>query len=574
LLCAVHAEFCHAESAASESRSAVSTFTKQIPDNAGPASLNLRHSAGNIFQGTSVQGLLEREECEIKSENEKNFRNTTHEVLRLWCAGLAVENIEVAINRIQGGGGSIRGILPSQAVDLLLVGFDDGISEEFPYADLHSQSFEDFRVANRGICPSAKGLERCRVAFGRGKSDGILRKILMSSLDGRILSEDELDFDLASVYENGPQDSGLISVELKNLDDTGLLDGTFFSVFAPGDTDARAQATGQNFEFSPEVKAAEFDQVQSYFGASRARDWFVESFDFNDGDAKIAIRVHDVSFGRVNNASYEPDTGAGAQIRLGAGDGENLRNISRDGDVIAHEFSHHIIYRRLTTSRGESGLIHEGYSDYFAYAMRNDPYLAETVKVGAPYLRTAALDSAFRFDDPELKWPAHERAQFVSAVLWAVRELVGTDMDAVVYHSIDYLSANSGLHDAFLGLLAADLDLYPDVEGDNKEKSGLHKCEILAAATERGFSIFLDGIDGDSCKLDLGQLAADSRQYTLDKAGKSDDSDSKAFKIFGSPCGVIGGFLSEERTGYFALALMFLPLFFLSFFPNWSDRES
>jgi len=86
-------------------------------------------------------------------------------------------------------------------------------------------------------------------------------------------------------------------------------------------------------------------------------------------------------------------------------------------------------------------------------------------------LRTAALDPAFRYDDPELKWPFHDERSLKRGSL-SVREQIGTNMDAVVYHSIDYLAANSGLHDAFLGLLAADLDLYPDVEMGLRKNPG------------------------------------------------------------------------------------------------------
>jgi len=55
----------------SESSSAVSTFTRQILESDLATSLNLTSALENIFNGTSVEGLLERKSANQVGKDEK-----------------------------------------------------------------------------------------------------------------------------------------------------------------------------------------------------------------------------------------------------------------------------------------------------------------------------------------------------------------------------------------------------------------------------------------------------------------------------------------------------------------------
>lgn len=526
----------------------------------------LTAGSGNLplLDDTPLNDLLLDSRCEMRLHETKAFLHTRSRVYRLWCADRMVEKIEVVANSAgQGRSDILLGVIPNEGANFLVSAGKSIHSQDFAFRDRYAAQFDEFRATSLVLCPTVNGVVDCWLGYGRQRGQGILTRLLIDHGDGRLLSSEEISFDFARVYSSGPQDEVLVETQLENIGSDGYLDGTYFSVFAPGVTDPRAFSPSGEFTFEPDTDTKDFDQVQSYYGASVARRWFVERFSFDDGETKITIRVHDRIAGSINNAAYEPDSGEGPQIRLGAGDGQVMANISRDGDVIAHEYSHHIIYQRLKTSRGEAGLIHEGYADYFAYAIRDNPFLGESVKVGEAFLRTAELDPTLRFDDPRLDWAPHQKSQFISAVLWDVRKKIGADMDAVVFRSIDYFVADSGLRDAFSGLLRADNDLFSDSNPVSENGGvGKHHCAILEAAIARGFSAFLDELDGGVCNLNLASLASESRQFTQDHTAAESRSGLGSMNLFGKPCGVLAAGRDEGFSVIDFLVLLLVPVGF------------
>ena len=349
----------------------------------------------------------------------------------------------------------------------------------------------------------------------------VTEKIIVDAQTGAILLEETIDFNIADVYAENPNSNILETVQLPDLFGSGYLEGTYFTVFAPNLEDPRVFSENNIFQFSPNSsEAIEFDQVQTYFNASRVLKWFSENFDFSMEDIQMSIHVNDTINGRGDNALYIPPPN-GPIIRLGAGQ-SGMSNLARDSDVVAHEFSHHVVFRRLKIMAGESGELHEGYADYFSYAINNDPYLGETILAGKPYLRTAKIDKDqgfyVRFDDPTTRQDKYFKAQVWSALLWDLRKENGSSFDELVYHSLNYIGAAAGYREALYGLLNADRDLNPLKESEAEYQIyGSNKCQIMNFAIKRGYAVYTEDLDGDSCGIDLELLGKKSREFTDEK---------------------------------------------------------
>jgi hypothetical protein len=378
---------------------------------------------------------------------------------------------------------------------------------------------------------------------------------------GASLAETALGFDLAHVYEHGPQDGALTTVELEGLPGTGYLDGEHFAVYAPGEADPRVMAPDLAFDFLPDdpADALNFDQVQAYYGATKGLRWFRERFGYDIGPTRLTVRVGAVVEGRADNAQYLPLPGA-PEIQIGRGN-DVLQNLARDTDVVVHEFSHHIIYQYVPSKLGgDAAVLHEGTADYFAYAVNGDPYLAESIVVGGGALRTAALDPKERWDEVDQKKPAHTRGQIWSAALWQLRTALGPEADDLVYQALPYLGPGATVRDGFLALLNADRDRHPLPDGDPEAGVfGAHKCLILDVAVARGFAGSLGDIDGLSCGLDMGTLSTDSRIRSGDLRPEAQGR-SIGVSVFGRTCAVVAEARGAPRaTRLLWLALLALP---------------
>jgi hypothetical protein len=369
---------------------------------------------------------------------------------------------------------------------------------------------------------------------------GAKQTILVDAIRGTVVHESSDSFKFANVYQVNPRHGTLIRVDLSDLLSTSLLDGLRISVYAPDSVSPRAIGSDRTFDFNPEVPsdAVHFDEAQTYFSATEALKWFENRFGTDFKTLHLKIRINDDMAGRPDNAFYLPDP-AGPEIRIGRGD--KLRNLGRDKDVIYHEIAHHIIYSHIQATTGDSGILHEGTADYFAYAMSDDPYLAESVSPTAPYIRTAVMSNKADYDLLPVNTKTHIKGSYWSALLWALRSKLGSKQgDQLVYRSLDYLSPDANLREAILALLSADRDLadletpgYPAVYGPRR-------CFILETATVLGFHQAIEEMDGTACGLDLKNLGNESRR---EAAGLGSDPSKKSqldFKTFGKSCSTIG----------------------------------
>ncbi|NRA44698.1 MAG: hypothetical protein HRU09_07065 [Oligoflexales bacterium] len=249
-----------------------------------------------------------------------------------------------------------------------------------------------------------------------------------------------------------------------------------------------------NFNFDLDSENHALFQVTIFNNANVHSDW-ISSLPSSQGwpGPQIRLTIDDESDGTNNTAVYYPNGGGEGvpQIQLGDGDGRALKNLWKDPEVVSHELGHHLVYRKLTVTRGEPLVLHEGLADYFVFARTGNPCLAETICPATSTvcdstqcLRTA--DNDLKLDGPGLPSEPHKISQLISGLLWDIGNSIGQEPTAdIVYHAINYLKEDSGYTEFLVALMAADKDL----------NQGRNACLIKDAALLRGFAANIENVD-------------------------------------------------------------------------------
>ena len=278
------------------------------------------------------------------------------------------------------------------------------------------------------------------------------------------------------------------------------------------------------------VDDSRYAELAAYVFANRMLNFF-QGLGYRWQDRQpLQLSVHAQNFSEQqlsSNARYEPaSVTQGARIMIADGDDYGLKNLPLDFDVVAHEFSHHVIYRTLKARSEQAIALHEGLADYFTYAATGDSCLGETIcpqgsslcYVDGQCLRTA--DNDLRIEDGHNN---HARGQVISALLWDLHEQWGIAADTVlriVYDTVALLAKNSDLRAFALTLLHVAVSY------------GDYSCMLVDELHERG--LLLD-VDCQSFRPEA-QLTAPLL------------SPSKAKAASNNGCGIIKQ--QDESTGY------------------------
>ncbi|MBI4785214.1 MAG: hypothetical protein HY785_28495 [Oscillatoriophycideae cyanobacterium NC_groundwater_1537_Pr4_S-0.65um_50_18] len=143
--------------------------------------------------------------------------------------------------------------------------------------------------------------------------------------------------------------------------------------------------------------------------------------------------------------TYSSGTG---QIYFGdgsyPGNANGLRDLAKEVDVIAHEFTHAVIDEYHPGMFGSEGAaLHEGYADYFACSLLDEPDLGEYV-VPAP-----EKVGMIRSCDNDLKYSQtsaepHNRGQAWAGACWHLRKQLGKEVaDFLIFGSMLVLGTTS-----------------------------------------------------------------------------------------------------------------------------------
>jgi Zn-dependent metalloprotease len=313
----------------------------------------------------------------------------------------------------------------------------------------------------------------------------------------------------AQVYEANRLSGALGPIKLTDLAEDGTLSSKFLKTTVPSSWQ-KAKSTDNIFSFAPSEE--QFDEVQVYANIQRHFDYFKSLGFVWYGPAPIDVRIHIKPQGRANNALFMPGSDADGSlpsISIDDGDGKELRYLISDGDVVSHELGHHVIYKTLRTTSGESLVLHEGLADFFAFARTQDGCLGESIcPVGSgacivegKCLRTAINNLKYQ-DEVWKQWAGsrnrlgHLHGQLVSAMLWDLVQSGDVPiavLPKLVLSAIGYFHQSSGFRDLMLGLFTADKELYGSVYG----------AKIKAAAEARGLGEFISDVELDK---DIPQL--------------------------------------------------------------------
>jgi Zn-dependent metalloprotease len=223
-----------------------------------------------------------------------------------------------------------------------------------------------------------------------------------------------------------------------------------------------------------------FDEVGAYYHLTRATRFFNATL----GNLFQAVPftplraiVHDPE--NPKNAVFVPSTG---ELRFGDFDG---RPTARSADIVYHEFSHAItdaICRLGRAARNSQPRgLSEGYSDYFAATILDDPVLGDYLLERKEGARDASKPG-LRFA-PDFTGKEHANGEVWSSVLWEIREKAGSEVaDVVASESLYFLSSASTFREAETGLLAADQRLFPSRTGEGRH-AGVIRAAFAARAS-------------------------------------------------------------------------------------------
>lgn len=244
-------------------------------------------------------------------------------------------------------------------------------------------------------------------------------------------------------------------------------------------------------------------------------------------------------FSRMDNAMFMPREGW-QQIGLPgsvAPDSDALvmfqgemADFGYDGDVVYHEFTHGVIYSTAgfeylqVDAHGalnEGGAMHEGFADYFAAAITNDPKVGDYVGPRVPVSEVAPpAEGSLRDLENDFKCPdllvgeVHVDSEHFSAALWASRKRVGGDapntFDAAVFDALVSLSPRASFKDAAEAVAGSAAAAFPGVANARElvleefRKRGVIECEkslpytgprrfYVIEGTARGLAPFVPG---------------------------------------------------------------------------------
>jgi Thermolysin metallopeptidase, catalytic domain len=279
----------------------------------------------------------------------------------------------------------------------------------------------------------------------------------------------------ASGYKINPSRGAVESLPLKDLlDPPRSLTGQGTEIWGLNQT--RVSSKDGRFVFTP--AQSEFDEPQLYFflqvcreaadGFARGKHASRLKADPKFNPMKGSVHVREAN----DNAFYMPDTG-----RLYFGDttkGSPTRYSSRSLDLVLHEFGHALSdgICKLGRARAHdsSRAMSEGYSDYFAATVLNDPLIGEDFAPSYP--RTCANKNKF---PRSFAGEEHEIGTVWAGLLWGLRQEPGVGQevaDALMLLSLSYLGPWRTILQGLDALLQADRVLFPAGNGTDGQHAG------------------------------------------------------------------------------------------------------
>lgn len=273
----------------------------------------------------------------------------------------------------------------------------------------------------------------------------------------------------AKVYPDNPMAGDPETFDLTDLGgDKTQLSGPYAKV--TNDDAAGAVATDGNFHYAPDD--THFDEAMVYTHLELIHRFYKDVLKFNKMDWVMPATVH---YGdKFDNAFFSPFGKS-----LAFGDGNQLNDLSKEAGVVYHEYTHAVSGEMASLRWGEGGAMNEGYSDYIACTLDNDPRIGEYVmaKLGRPYMRH--LESTKHYPE-DLDGEVHADGEIWAASCWDLRKALGREVaDPIVHESRNYLGWFPSFKKGAAGCIKADRALF----------GGAHVAQIVASFNARGIAV-------------------------------------------------------------------------------------
>ncbi len=301
------------------------------------------------------------------------------------------------------------------------------------------------------------------------------------------------------LYNTNPRrDDTLVTADLLDLDESKALSGTYFRVnnATKGGENASVTGPGKHDFLYSDATNTHFDEVMVYYHLNKVAKFF-RNLGYAEHTHPMPARVHvpDPDNGNpdYDNAYFSPFKNA-----LYFGHGEVLSDLAQEAAVIYHEYSHSVVNAAQSLmATHEAGALHEGYADYFACSLTDDPKIGEFAaqKTDKEFLRDLRVQKTY---ETMTKSDVHADGEIWGATCWKIREMLGRrTSDLLVYGSLWYLPANATFLDAYEGILEADAKFFGGEHSNTlqnichaqKIASGVSTKYTIAAHASKGGTI-------------------------------------------------------------------------------------
>jgi hypothetical protein len=350
--------------------------------------------------------------------------------------------------------------------------------------------------ASRCVYPVANEL---KPAWRLVLRSGITPYLMFVGSEG-IYEGDVLAFDATATvraYDPNPSTGTLKDYSIP-VNGDGYMTNEYFTTADGGSSGVgRLQSASNTFTNNP---SSSFFAEQSVFAHVYEHFIFTTQSGYTwKGPKPLTVKTH-VTFsgGNVNNAQYTPFDGtSGPFIYVADGDGQTLKNLAFDGDVVSHEFGHHVVFSSITTTSGESLVLHEGLSDAITFMRTGDSCLGESIcpvgssicQVASKCLRSGATTMKYKDSTYQsLSGSAHKQSQVVSGLFWDLRQggaIPASDVNKLLMTAITLLPNNADIKALITAMLDADAAAF----------GKKYQSAITAAASARGMGVDTLGID-------------------------------------------------------------------------------
>ncbi|HEX9902229.1 MAG TPA: hypothetical protein VGB72_05150, partial [Acidobacteriota bacterium] len=184
------------------------------------------------------------------------------------------------------------------------------------------------------------------------------------------------------------------------------------------------------------------DEVNIFYHVNRINDWFADTFSYAwelDWERELFKKTQISAC--CNSGPGVNGLGGNGTVQFGS---ESGRDWARGADIIYHEFTHNVLQEIFNDYIGfydglntEGYAMDEGFADYFACALTDDPMQGENV---SPNPRN--LQNAMAYPLGAYAIEGHTGGMIISGACWDFRSSIDKDeADQLVFQALNIMAA-------------------------------------------------------------------------------------------------------------------------------------